>query len=214
MSSHLITDRVSTGGKAIASVRPSVRFHSIFQTEWTLVLDLLHVCESLPWLAGNWNFKSQVRFGVRVKTRSVWPLFSIEDRFPVSIWTRCSVRRPSQTREHDLLLCCDWSRPRRTARSIALRRAQFRWDEMRWDEMNPHFRLLSSASHVSSVYTGLMVTSMSVSRTTTTLDAQSLQQLLVLHAVHQSLVNNSSSGNNKLATFWRKSPAKSRMKLQ
>jgi len=37
--SVVVTDRVSMGGNAIASVHPSVCFHSIF-------LDLLHVCGS------------------------------------------------------------------------------------------------------------------------------------------------------------------------
>jgi len=65
----LITDHVSTGANAIVSVHSSVRFHSVFWTNWPLTLVF----------AGDWNWRSQVK----VKTRLVWPRSSIEDSFLV-----------------------------------------------------------------------------------------------------------------------------------
>jgi len=50
----LFTDHISTGGNAIASVRLSVRpFPFYLSNRLTFGLHLLHVCGSLPWLAGH-----------------------------------------------------------------------------------------------------------------------------------------------------------------
>ena len=52
-----ITDRISMGGNAIASVHQSVSTVSLEPSD----LWLRHVCGSLPWLAGNLNWRSQVK---------------------------------------------------------------------------------------------------------------------------------------------------------
>jgi len=76
----IITDRVSMGSNAVASVRLSVRpFPLYLSSRLTFGIDLSHVCGSLPWHKGDWNWRSQVK----VKTRSVWPRSSIEDSFLV-----------------------------------------------------------------------------------------------------------------------------------
>jgi len=67
----IVTDRVSTGGNAIAyvtlSVGLSVRFHSL-SNRLTFGLDLLHVCRSLPRLT---EIETEGHIQVKVKTRSV-----------------------------------------------------------------------------------------------------------------------------------------------
>jgi len=75
------------------SVYPSVCFYSVFRTDSPLAL-IFCMCESLPWHAGNWNWRSQivVKVRVRVKTRSVLPRSSIEDSFLAGAY---NVQRPA-----------------------------------------------------------------------------------------------------------------------
>jgi len=60
---QIIIDRVSTG-EGVMQPLPSACFHSISFGLTVFGLDLLHVCRSLPWLAEDSSWRSQVR---------VWP---------------------------------------------------------------------------------------------------------------------------------------------
>jgi len=93
----IFTDRVSMGGNAIASVRPSVclsvRFHSTcnFSIEWLLALTFC-MCNNIGHDNSSHGIKGQgqwSRLGLglglesQFETRSVWPRSSIKDSFLV-----------------------------------------------------------------------------------------------------------------------------------
>ena len=69
--SMFITDRISDGGNAIASVRPSVRLFPLYlRDRLTIELERLHVSRSWLQFAGDWRSRSWVRLMRSVRPRS------------------------------------------------------------------------------------------------------------------------------------------------
>ena len=80
----IFTDCISKGGTTIISFHLYVCLFLLYLLNQLIYsFDLLHVNGSLPWLTGDWNWRSQVKVRVRVKMQSVWPRSSIEDSFLV-----------------------------------------------------------------------------------------------------------------------------------
>jgi len=139
-----ITDRVSTGGNAIAFVCPSVCLFPLYLSN-RLTFDLdLHVYGSLSWLTGDWNWRSQDKVSAVGKLST-----SIEGRFSSCVYAKCCKVKPLSVASGTKLL---------QRRSCIIWKMLKSWQCMEWTYTRQRYVLHWTYQNVDAVYTFIILT--------------------------------------------------------